>query len=368
VQQLVFEHLEKAQIGAALTDLDRRLTPEAFKGAPAAPGLRRWENGVFKPFDPAVAGKSKRILIFIHGTFSDSESLLTNGLMKSAPGQALLSKAEGAYDVILSFDHPTLSLSPALNAMDFAHVLRPLKPTQIDIVCHSRGGLVARWFCEVFCSTDVDRRVVLVASPIAGTSLASAPRVRDFFDFLTNVGDALRKTADLASFAAPWLVGVAGLMRLGTALTGGLARLPIADGRIALVPGLQGQARVGNNKEISRLQRGVATWHSPQSKLRYFAVTADFQPTDAGWNFLAYFRNIGTHALNDAADRLFPFANDLVVDTEAMTDLNGKLDAQSVQVQIADRHSFNTSSGVHHCNYFIQPDTISAIGTWLKIH
>jgi hypothetical protein len=284
--------------------------------------------------------------------------------MKTASGIAWLDKAQSNYDLILSFDHPTLSLSPALNAVDLAHVLGPLAPSHLDTICHSRGGLVARWYCEFFAPATLQRRVVLVASPIAGTSLAAAPRVRDFFDFLTNAGNALRTVAGLASIAAPWLAAVAGLMRLGTALTGGLARLPIADGLIALVPGLQGQARIGNNEEICRLQRGVPNWHSPTGKLRYFAVTADFQPADPGWNFLAYFRHAGAHAANAVADRLFPFANDLVVDTDAMTDLNGQTAAAAVR--IADHKDFDTSSGVHHCNYFVQSDTVDAIDTWLK--
>jgi hypothetical protein len=54
----------------------------------------------------------------------------------------------------------------------------------------------------------------------------------------------------------------------------------------------------------------------------------------------------------------------LVVDTDAMTDLNGQIAAAAVR--IADHKDFDTSSGVHHCNYFVQSDTVDAIDTWLK--
>jgi len=360
VQQLVFEQLEKAQVGAALTALDQRLTPQAFQGTDGARGLRRFRNGAFEPFDPAALAKAKKVLVFIHGTFSNSESLLTDGLMTIDAGKALLAQAEKSYDLVLAFDHPTLSVSPSLNALDLAYGLRSIAATKFDIVCHSRGGLVARWFCEFFCPPSVQRRAVLVGSPLAGTSLASAPRIRDFFDFLTNVGNALRTTAQLASAAAPWLTAVVGLMRLGTALTGGLANLPIADGLIALVPGLQSQARVGNNEEILRLQRAVPTWNTPQSALRYFAITSDFEPSGVGWNFLEYFRQIPTRVLDGAADRLFKEANDLVVDTASMTSLADK-------VPIADSYPFGPSPTVHHCNYFIQTETVKHIREWLEI-
>lgn len=363
VQQLVFEQLDKAHIGVALESLDRRLTPKAFEGDPSALGLGRWQDGGFKPFIPDAHGKAERILVFIHGTFSESKALLQDGLVKATGGAKLLDDAQKAYDLVLTFDHPTLGLSPALNAMDLAHALRPLNPSHIHIICHSRGGLVARWFCEVFCPSDVQRRVVLVAAPIAGTSFASAPRVRDFFDFLTNVGDKLTNVTELASLAAPWLTAAVGLIRLGTALTGGLANLPIADGLIALVPGLQGQARIGNNEEIRRLQRGVALWHSPKAKLRYFAITADFQPTDPGWKFLEYFRKAPAHILDTVADRLFAEdKNDLVVDTVSMTNLS-----DTVSVVVADCHDFGSQPDIHHCNYFTQPMTVEMIRGWLAV-
>jgi hypothetical protein len=184
--------------------------------------------------------------------------------------------------------------------------------------------------------------------------------VRDFFDFLTNVGNALRTTAQLGSLAAPWLTAVAGLMRLATALTGGLANLPIADGLISLVPGLQAQARVGNNEEILRLQRAVPGWHRGSAKLRYFAITADFEPLDPGWNFLEYFRTAKARLVNAAADRLFSGPNDLVVDTESMTYL-------ADQVPITECHTFGTSPVIHHCNYFLQRETADVIRKWLKV-
>jgi hypothetical protein len=153
VQQLVFEELDKAQIGVALENLDRRLTPKAFDGSPLARGLGRWQEGDFKSFDPSEYGRAKRILLFIHGTFSQSRSLLQDGLARAKDGAKLvgedfLAAAEKAYDLVLTFDHPTLSVGPALNAMDLAHALRPLNPSQIDIICHGRGGLVARWLAR----------------------------------------------------------------------------------------------------------------------------------------------------------------------------------------------------------------------------
>src|ERR1035437_3223640 len=62
----------------------------------------------------------------------------------------------------------------------------------VDIICHSRGGLVTRWFMEAFDRPNRShRRAVLVGSPLHGTSLAAPGRIRNSINLFTNIGKEL---------------------------------------------------------------------------------------------------------------------------------------------------------------------------------
>lgn len=135
-------------------------------------------------------------------------------------------------------------------------------------------------------------------------------------------------------------------------VTGTLANTPIADAAIALVPGLNGQSRVGNNYEIRRLL-GAPT----SATTKYYTIDSNFEPTDPGWRFWKYFR--GVQMANAVADVVFPGENDLVVDTDSMSQLIG-----GSPQPIVDSFSFGNSPTVHHCNYFRQTQTIAKICEW----
>jgi len=91
-----------------------------------------------------------RILLFVHGTFSNTAGSF--GMLTATPqGRRFLEAAARSHDAVIGFDHRTLSRDPLENATDLharlsaAHLAFP--PT-IDIVCYSRGGLVARSLIE----------------------------------------------------------------------------------------------------------------------------------------------------------------------------------------------------------------------------
>jgi hypothetical protein len=344
VKQYAFERLEPSQVHAALLGLDQRLTP-------AGTGLRRLHNGQLLPFDPRRAA-GKKVLLIVHGTFSTAEAVVTEGLQSTPAGLRLLADAARRYDAVLVFDHPTLSVSPMLNAFDLAALLRPA-PASIDMVCHSRGGLVARWFCEAFAEPSIKRRVLFVASPLAGTSLAAAPRLKSSLDLLTNTADMLRTLGDSAA-AQPLFLAASGLMRVLSAVTGGAARAPILDAAIALIPGLDGQSRVGNNQELLRLRANTGAADFASGQVRYFSVQANFEPRDIGWNFLRLFSKPMQRLGDWGADLVFQGPNDLIVDTASMAET-----ADGRPVTIA--HDFGTTDRVHHTNYFVQPETIRAV-------
>ena len=91
----------------------------------------------FIRFDAKTAEKNKPYLLFIHGTNSNTE-----GGFKELKTNGAYSKLFAFYGGrVLAFEHKTLSESPVKNVTDLLNTL----PNEmvIDIVSHSRGGIVA---------------------------------------------------------------------------------------------------------------------------------------------------------------------------------------------------------------------------------
>ncbi|MFY9974446.1 MAG: hypothetical protein WAK53_09335, partial [Chromatiaceae bacterium] len=274
---------------------------------------------------------------------SESESFF-NGFEENPKGLEFIDWARGHYAHVLTFDHPTLSVSPVLNARTLALLLSDTQ-ADIDVIGHSRGGLVTRWWLEVFDRAPPEkRRAVFVGSPLAGTGLAAPTNIRGSLSLLSNIGMAL----GAASAAVPFLTVLTGLFRVVTSVTTLAAKTPAVDAAVALVPGLVAQSRVGNNREMVSLRQAPAALAG-----RYFAVKSNFESERPGWQFWRYFRNIGARAKDTLADLVFEGQNDLVVDTGSMVDLCDELSVPGAQVL-----DFGTTDFVHHTNYFAQARTL----------
>jgi pimeloyl-ACP methyl ester carboxylesterase len=345
VHAFSFRELPPNEVLDAFEKLDAKLTP--------AQGLRRLRNGKWEPADGIkVAG---RVLLFVHGTFSKSEMYLEE-LAATAEGSALLAKAQKKYDAVLAFDHPTLSVSPWINALDLEAALANVTAT-FDVVAHSRGGLVAAWWMRN--GLRKVENVIFVGTPLTGTSLASPPKLRQALDMLANTFRALELAGAAASTVAPMMGAVTGIAKIvGGALRLG-ARLPVADAGVAIVPGLAAQSRVSNNAELIRLA-GTAWASSPTC----YAVLSNFEaPSNAApwWQFWKHFRGLGSALLDTGADAIFKGDNDLVVDTDAMTLVrNARIPASRVL-------DFGTNGVVHHCSYFRQPRTVALMERAFKL-
>jgi pimeloyl-ACP methyl ester carboxylesterase len=289
-----------------------------------------------------------KVLLLIHGTFSNSEHLFAE--IQAAPnGPDLLARAltQSGYKQILTFDHPTLSASPMVNAMDLRSALGASQ-ADVDIICHSRGGLVSRWWMEVFDPLlSRKKRAVFVGSPLTGTSLAAPGRLRAGLKLLSTYATFLGN----ATMAAPLLNAPAALLRIFGSLASAAASVPLIDAGVAMIPGLNGQSRVANAIELLRLNSQCV--NCPKE---YFFVSSNFNPERAGWDVLKRVREIGIRTLNAAADSfVFPGDNDLVVDTAAMTE------PWTAGIGAANSWKFDESASVHHTNYFRNRDTIEFI-------
>jgi pimeloyl-ACP methyl ester carboxylesterase len=342
-----FREVPPNQIVARLEDLDRKLTPNQ--------GLRRWNAGTFSAVQGPV--KTPRLLLVVHGSFSKSEVVFQE-LTSSPDGLRFLNKAQEHYQQVLAFDHPTLSVSPMLNALDLEKALAGYAGT-VDVVCHSRGGLVTAWWLRM--GLRKVGKVVFVGTPLEGTSLASPARLKQSLDTIANIADAAQKMAALGGYfvppAAPLLGVAAGLMQvLGGVLSIG-AQSSLLDAGVAVVVGLAAQSRVGNNQELIRLHQ--QTWPSTPT---CFAVRSDFEPgnpNDPSWQFWKKLRRPLVGLANKSVDHIFDGPNDLVVDAVSMTRLIGA-DIPRSRVQ-----DFGTNTRVHHCNYFAQPETAAFLSKTL---
>jgi len=371
VTTVKLEKLGTNQIASLLQDMDQKFGSAAVEAERAPdkgrrwPALRQWQNGKLVPTDSVVP--SGKILVFVHGTFSNNDNLFDNlNVPENAAGQQFLAdllKKDSAgktlnYDQVLTFDHYTVSRSPVLNALELARIMAT-STADVDIICHSRGGLVTRWFMEVFDRPNRNhRRAVLVGSPLHGTSLAAPDRIRNSIDLFTNIGKELGTALTLIPFTQ-----VAGsLMKLVFSVGNVVSKVPLMDAAVSMIPGLAAMSRVENNYELTALSQRASL------PLQYFAVTSEFTPPPLGWKFWNIFCGFGQRAAAAADNLIFrdaggnPCKNDLVVDTLSMTEY-----AFPANPPVDSVFTFGPDDHVFHTAYFQQAKTIDFIRKSLGI-
>jgi pimeloyl-ACP methyl ester carboxylesterase len=351
-----FPVLAPNQVMAAIGAIDQRLNPSIEASLFSRLRQLQGGNGNFTLGADINGPFSGRTLVLVHGTFSNAANMLGEFAL-TEEGRRFLSDAMGGarkYDRVVFFEHATLAVTPVLNALELGRAFAG-SSGQIDVIAHSRGGLIVRWWLEAFGSSlhlavDKPVRVVFAGSPLHGTSLAAPDKLQGAMSLLSNIGSFAEMTLNLVGPANPFLWVAGKLVEVIVSVTGALAKTPLIDALVALIPGLAGQSAVSNNYELNRLRLGPCAVDP-----LYYAVKSNFETPDPGWKFWQYFRlqNVG----NAAADVVFPRENDLVVDTWSMTDLGGP----EFTLIVRDVQDFGTSPKVWHCNYFRQPETIDFI-------
>lgn len=368
VERLEYPPLGRNQITTALQNLDLELNPvrglRRWAGVPAGlpPGTAA-DDPAADPWQPVSAAElaalKGRVLLLVHGTFSKGR-MYDAELGATPAGRTLLTRLTAAgqpYAAVLNFEHATLSVAPWLNALALRDALAPLAEAgqaRLDVVCHSRGGLVACWAMKIAPSLPVDQ-VVCVGSPLMGTSLAAPNRLRDALDLLANMADAVSQVAAGTALAFPPALplaqGAAGLAKaLGRVLHLG-ATLPLADAVVGLVPGLMAQSRVENNLELAQL-------FPLPGAVRMAGVGGTFRPDESKqplWKFWNRFSHLGDQLKYAGADLIFRQANDLVVDRASMNQLGGP----HALIPAADWLDLGERPHTHHCSYFRDTDVLA---------
>jgi Caspase domain len=271
----------------------------------------------------------ERTLLLVHGTFSRSHSGF--GRLPRAVFEQLYRRYEGR---VLALDHFTLSHTPRQNVEWLIERVPDGRSLDLDIVCHSRGGLVARTLVERQGELSLGsrrvtvNRVVFVATPNAGTALADGDHLGDLLDTYTNILNFLPDNG--VTDVLEGVVTVAKMLAVG-ALKG-------LDGLAAMVP----------DGDYQRwLNRGPAP-----GETSYQALAADYEPTIPGF---------ADFARDWVMDTVFArIGNDLVVPTDGVYSPNG-----AGGFPIDERHVFLAADGVTHTTFFSHPATQDRLLAWL---
>lgn len=86
--------------------------------------------------DQLAAARGRKVLLLVHGIFSSSQ-----GAFGALDLQPLLERYDGR---VFGYDHWTIAKTPQQNALDLLMLLPAGADWELDIICHSRGGLVVR--------------------------------------------------------------------------------------------------------------------------------------------------------------------------------------------------------------------------------
>lgn len=296
----------------------RWFTPDDYAGDPGAPvdgaGWTRLGQG--------------RALLMVHGTFSRSH--LAFGQLPRPFVEALHAHYG---ERVFAFDHCTLSEDPRQNVAWLLSQVPEGASLDLDIVCHSRGGLVSRLLSERQSAFSLGGRrlrvgkVVLVGVPNAGTALADPEHVATVLDVFTNLMNFLPDN------------GVTDVMTMILEA----AKL-VAVGAVGGLPGLK----------VMRPAGDFAAWLNTGDRVgdtRYFAVASNVTPTEPGLRHLAVSRGLAA---------LLKGGNDMVVPHDGVFAANG-----SSYFPIADRLELTGEAAVAHTKYFGEARVRDQVLAWL---
>ncbi len=304
-------------------------------------------------------GQLDRALLILHDTVSHSSHLLedfatrvAHGLGESPEDETLLNWMFRRYRAVMAYDHWTLSKSPERNAEDLIKLMPKIcrnslgqkVPLELDVICHGRGGLVARVLAELADRDFNINRVVFVGTPHAGTGLAIPGRWGSMADLLVNQisQDPNGVLCRLSSFFA-----YMSAQRIRMSIPG------LSD----MCP-LKADAASADPKPLLERLRQV----SPEMAKRYFVVASNYTPTRDSLSLQAILSEVESKLV----DKVFDEANDLLVDTASMWALDQRPNWLGAPTAMPAENIllFNTDvegpreivseqrAGVHHLNYF----------------
>lgn len=317
--------------------------------------VRMWEDRYrkyrFRPFGPGKVEigdddsllmpdwqqlRKGRALLMIHGTFSTTEAAFSQ-----LPSDFLNTLDQKYRGRIFAFDHPTMSNAPEENLDWFIRNIPDGTKLDLDIITHSRGGLVGRLISEKLNQLKFNNesitlgqrhinvnRMVMVAPPNAGTILTNMKHMKTFIDCYTN----------LMSLLPPNIIST--IFKAVIAVVKHLAANTVQD--------LDGLQAMNPGGAFLQFLNTPSPPLNPDTK--YFAMASNFEPVKLG---------VKT-AFDFLLDQIFGSHNDLVVPTAGVYENNG-----AVLFPIHERMVFSAADGVTHTGFFGEVETQRQLLKWL---
>jgi len=276
-----------------------------------------------------------RTLLFIHGTFSSAEASFAQ-----IPKATLKQLAQIYQGRIIAFNHPSLYHSPTQNVQTFLDMLPDKMALDLDIVTHSRGGLVGRELTERLGDVNLRgrkitvRKALLMASPNQGTILADGEHGMDLVDRYTNLLTFLPDNAYTLI-----LEGLLAVVKL------------LFHGTVQGVPGVSCLNPRGDY--LRRLNT------SPAHRVTYYALTADFMP-DAPGLLARFWKRVE----GKLVDSVFGEANDSVVPTRGSYEAGPN--SPGFPIPPERRVIYGKETRVNHSAYFSNAAANQQIVAWLS--
>ncbi|HET7473249.1 MAG TPA: hypothetical protein VFJ71_09010 [Candidatus Limnocylindrales bacterium] len=269
-----------------------------------------------------------RALLMIHGTFSRA-----HGAFNALPPERMAALERMYEGRVIAFDHFTVSHSPQTNIERLLDIIPAGASLDLDIICHSRGGLVARsltqWAGAFPGGRDIRvHRTALVGTVNNGTILADVEHWNDLIDTLSTlintVGIGIPEPFSLVlSFAQD--IAEAGYPQLA--------------GLHAMVPG--GDFLKDLNGRQPRLSK-------------YLAIASNYEPTNR--NLKAFLNDTVKDFIFDQKD------NDAMVRVDSVVGTDGENEFKKV----ADVELLDAKQGIEHSMYFGNEAVGKRIASWLE--
>lgn len=273
---------------------------------------------------------SGRALLFVHGTASSCRSAF--GRIPPELMAELYRRYDGR---VVGFDHPTISVPPDVNARSFAEQLPEGVRLDLDVVAHSRGGLVGRVMTERAGDVGLRDRVtvgslVMVATPNAGTPLVDTENLKYLLDRLTNLVQFVPDN------------GVTDVLDIVLSVVKQVA--------VGILDGLDGLVAMNPRQAFLTEYLNVA---DAVTTTAYRAVAADYNPP-SGSALLRIARD-------GVTDLVFgQTGNDLVVPTAGVYDV-----PSAGTFPVGSPVLFTAADGVDHSTYWAQEPFVTAARDWL---
>jgi hypothetical protein len=292
-------------------------------------------TGAFTDADWTRIG-SGRALLLVHGTFSTA-----HGGFSQLPKAALEELSAHYEGRVFAYNHFSLTDDPQTNAKTFFESIPAEVTLDVDIICHSRGGLVSRALAEKS-PTGIDGSgkmrvgsIVFVGTPNAGTLLAQPDHMMSMID---------RYTTALNVIPGGPVVEILEAI-ITTVKIIAHATMKSLDGLMSMNP---------DGKYLGAVNK------PGDSATRYYAIASNFEPNTPE---TAPLKTIIKQKVGDAiVDRIFKNApNDLVVPTNGVFTADGP----SFPLKDADRLVFTSDRAIWHSAYFQQPETVTKLKEWL---